>query len=647
MQQLNGSPITATKGTQPYSRVKSSSTVTESGKLFLFGGFDEEDKLDGDVYILDIPTLTWETHRHHIYREGHSALGIGGDDILVYGGISEAPNASFVDEDLIVYNVKTNQWRPAQSLGPIPPQRSRHAACLSADGKKMFISGGQVREEENPLDDLYCYDIPSGTWDGPRKFLCRFDHAITFHDDKIWAFGGLTKEMAHATEISYFDLVTNTTGSIVMHDLPKFEGDHIYMPTKNHSLLLDVVVPLWTFEKVDPCIGLYDLKNLRWQAVLTGSYKPLLQYRWRHTFVHENNLYLIGYPLTDETIDDTFDYKLSDVVQLDLEDLGINHTASTTNTSNEGTIISDLSKLLLQEEFSDFHIIGVQSDQRPSPHARFLDSTPLDAPFLGEDTFIKSKPIPAHSIILLARWPHFRRMASSGMSETQTRTLFIPEPIDWICGLLEYLYTDNVSTKDINQVTGLLILSNVYDLPGLRSLCIQCIYSQGFKIKNVLKIWSRAKLVGEDVLAHNASTFCFYNWGKVVKTKQFRDLPKDELVMLCQEVEHDSVIVNNKNLNAGQFMSIHDTLQRQQAAYGPSGNQYGFGSSGVGLGYSPKTGNEDLGDEESSDESDHTHRSSRFATPQASVYLGNPQIGMNSLGERNDPDEEDLEDEDL
>lgn len=45
----------STKGTQPLSRVKSSSAVTDDGEFFLFGGFDEDDncKFDlNDILIL-------------------------------------------------------------------------------------------------------------------------------------------------------------------------------------------------------------------------------------------------------------------------------------------------------------------------------------------------------------------------------------------------------------------------------------------------------------------------------------------------------------------------------------------------------------------------------------------------------------------
>lgn len=42
---------TTTKGSQPLSRIKSCTAVTDDGKFFLFGGFDEDDNCEYTIQI--------------------------------------------------------------------------------------------------------------------------------------------------------------------------------------------------------------------------------------------------------------------------------------------------------------------------------------------------------------------------------------------------------------------------------------------------------------------------------------------------------------------------------------------------------------------------------------------------------------------
>ncbi|KAH3680459.1 hypothetical protein WICMUC_000299 [Wickerhamomyces mucosus] len=641
---------TNTLGEQPFSRVKSASTVTKDGKLFLFGGFDEDDVLDDNIYLLNIKTNTWEAVRKNgVFREGHSALCTNDNYVIIFGGVpNEEQNLmNHNTDELLIFSMVTKTWieSPVYQGVQVPLERSRHAACLSNDGTKMFISGG-LDNQASTFDDLYCYDIRSATWDGPRKFIPRFDHFITHFDDKIWSFGGLTNDMAHVNLISWFDLATNTTGSVMINDLPKLEGDHIFMSCSSNSLVLDVVVPLWTYDKgIEPCIAFYDVESLRWQVVLSGSFKPLLGYRWRHTFMFDSKLYLLGYELTNEINDSSFDYRLSSIINLELSDLGI---VKSTNDDNSG-LNDDLTKLLKDGKYSDFKIVGIESDERPSMYATFLESSPLEPPssLANGEVFVKSSELNVHKIILLSRWPYFQRIIDSGMIESQTNTLFLPEPIEWIKVMIEYLYTDKLSNKDINTITGLLVLSNLYELPNLRKLCINMIYSQGFKIKNVLKIWSRARLIGEQVLQHNAITFCFINWGKIVKTKQFKELTRDELLELFQNAGIDTMIVNNSSNNSHFVSSLSEkddfVLNNVFDRYRSGFNNHSS-LSVVGL---DNRKNEmpiaNADDDDDDDDFEINEERTRFSTPQASIFLTNPQSALNTLGEtsENDADADD------
>ncbi|CAH2354996.1 hypothetical protein CLIB1423_20S01706 [[Candida] railenensis] len=228
--------------------------------VFLFGGFDEFDNLDSNVYLLNLETRMWEVDEKHagLFREGHSAIYIGDGNILVFGGIphdefpmsdelhvsngagSTGGASGFAKDSLMmIYNVFSRTWvgPPNFTLANAPSSRSRHACCLSPDGTKVYISGGLVNS--SPLNDLYCYDLVNGHWTGPIDFIARFDHFISEHNGKLYSFGGLNKDMNHVNHtLTWFELSDYSIGELVLlrkptnFALPKIytnrvDGSHI------------------------------------------------------------------------------------------------------------------------------------------------------------------------------------------------------------------------------------------------------------------------------------------------------------------------------------------------------------------------------------------------------------------------------------
>lgn len=122
------------------------------------------------------------------------------------------------------------------------------------------------------------------------------------------------------------------------------------------------------------------------------------------------------------------------------------------------------------------------------------------------------------------------------MQETKTNTLFIPEPIEWLKALMEYLYTNDLSKGTLELYSGLLILSNLYEVPKLRKFCLNQIYLKGFTAQGAIKIWSRARLINEEVLAHNAANYCSKNWKIVIRTRAFEELAKEEIIDFCRMI---------------------------------------------------------------------------------------------------------------
>ncbi|KAF9541119.1 hypothetical protein EC957_003400 [Mortierella hygrophila] len=84
-------------------------------KMVVFGGSTTEDTQLGDIYILDVPTMTWtkgSTPPLPLNRS-NMACTVGGDNFVAWGGYN---SQKAIDGTPIVYNLRTNQWTTTYSL---------------------------------------------------------------------------------------------------------------------------------------------------------------------------------------------------------------------------------------------------------------------------------------------------------------------------------------------------------------------------------------------------------------------------------------------------------------------------------------------------------------------------------------------------
>ncbi|RLV92228.1 NGG1-interacting factor 3 [Spathaspora sp. JA1] len=390
--------------------------------VFLYGGFDESDALDSNVYLLNLKTMTWEIDNKvdGLYREGHSAMYIGNGNILIFGGLpyddeipttdtrrrrtgsgtqqqSQTTGTSFRKDNLMmIYNIFDRKWigPPDFALENAPSYRSRHACCLSADGSKLYISGGLVRSV--PLDDLYCYDLISGIWSGPIQFASRFDHTMMIYNDRIFLFGGLDKDMNHVKTITYYSFKTKTIGEINilqrMDYFPFDEGgtgpveededeeelygrfpgsttttsangkvdcDRIYLDSGiNPALSMLVCLPSWDNNDVgDVNISYLDLDDFEFQNLfntpnliayffLIGETHDVSEFLWRTSCINsQGKLYLLGNKRTEHE-------SQSPVATLTTTTSNSNTTDSNNNNLTEDTM-----------EESDDEVIGSGAEE--------------------------------------------------------------------------------------------------------------------------------------------------------------------------------------------------------------------------------------------------------------------------------------------
>lgn len=248
------------KGTLPVPR-DSHSCTTVGDNLFVFGGTDGSRPLN-DLYILDTSSNTW------IFpsvrgdgpepREGHSAALIG-KRLFIFGGCGKSDNSEIYYDDLYILNTETFVWKRVVPSGTPPSKRNSHTcsswknkiiiiggedSCdyylsdvhvLDADtlvwcklnttgqllpprgghttvsfGKYLFVFGG-FSDEQNLYDDVYMFDIESGTWtkiiavgEGPSGRFSMAGDTLDPHMGGVLVFiGGCNKNLEALDDIYY------------------------------------------------------------------------------------------------------------------------------------------------------------------------------------------------------------------------------------------------------------------------------------------------------------------------------------------------------------------------------------------------------------------------------------------------------------
>jgi hypothetical protein len=126
---------------------------SSGSKMILFGGLaSDQVKTQGEIYILDIATMTWTKgpEAAQMDRRAHAACAVSNDQLIAWGGQSDNGAAH---NSTLIFNLQTNSWttlyQATTSSSPYPdtplasdPHRTRVsytliviiAACILATG---------------------------------------------------------------------------------------------------------------------------------------------------------------------------------------------------------------------------------------------------------------------------------------------------------------------------------------------------------------------------------------------------------------------------------------------------------------------------------------------------------------------------------
>ncbi|KAI0804349.1 kelch domain-containing protein [Xylaria sp. FL0064] len=582
-------------GDIPGVRMGHTATLYQGDKLLVFGGENEHRTYLSDLIVFDLKTAHWTqpqvTGPLPKGRARHAAV-LHEDKLFIIGGITGHDN--YVLDDICYLDLKTYTWsRSWRFVG-----RFDHSAYIWAD--RVWVFGG-LSEDMDKISELWWLDLKgSPAFDSPPHMGSTSDrHAVmgrTVDPSRpVYSMGQTTVVGASGYAANSRTAQVNTPSFQLKAYAPMAPGAvsslkfvsgvnvpsqvpgthfHIY----SSGTLLDFVTPAATITSKECSLSALDLASLRWQKMAEGREIFKSGFRWHYCTMNEDGTkaWLLGCP-TDPTNDiaqNGFEEYLSDIMEVDLRRYGflgnnfVSEPRSELSPPTSHTRMQeqpskglglDLARLFNQPpetgSGTDFIITALASDYEDddmiSSGLIRAGEVPDDQNWLSPDA-PTSPPIHVHKLILQARWPHFARLYNAQMAEFHTKKMHIPEPYTVVKAFLFYLYTDSIHANDgvtdISDVAGLLVMSNIYNIPHLRLLCVNRL-SKELDVDNACIIWYCAGQANEDWLGKRAANFCLTHWGRIVRTQGFLRLPRTALVELSQEIDMEGRVIAGEELD--------------------------------------------------------------------------------------------------
>ena len=560
-------------GDIPGVRMGHTATLWQGDKVLIFGGENEHRVYLSDLIIFDLKTAHWnQPDLQGVPPKGrarHSAL-VHDDKLFIVGGLSGHDNSTILD-DFCYLDLKTWTWSRTWRFVP----RFDHTCWMW--GGRMWVFGGLTEGMERS-NDIWWLDMrQSPYFDGgmgsaptePRPTSGKHSRPQPASSQTPSAAGSGYAANSSSVQVSPGSYTASrkvpmAPGSISSVNF--VSGAHIPAQTLGkhfhaHSsgCLLDFVTPAHTGH-FETSLCALDLETMRWEKLADGKDLFNPNYGWHYCVLNQDGTraWLLGSQVEPPNNNGGGEY-LSDVLTIDLGKLGLlgNSLAMDTRSdncrmpssdatpkSNLSGIGADLAKLFdrCEEmgEGTDFTVTAEPDD--------VMDIDDSDS-VRGDHNEPKrvSRPINVHRLILEARWPHFARMIAAQMSEFHTKKLHIPEPFSVVRAFLLFMYTDSISSSTHNgpsleDVAGMLVMANCYDMARLRMLCRNRLYRE-LDVEHAAIIWERAGIANEEWLKKRAARFCMDNWGRVVRTLGFQTLRRGSVMEICQEIDTEGRIV--------------------------------------------------------------------------------------------------------
>ncbi|KAM0353454.1 hypothetical protein ACHAPU_001464 [Fusarium lateritium] len=607
-------------GDIPGVRMGHTATLHQGSKLLVFGGENEHRTYLSDLIVFDLKTAHWTQPQVSgpipKGRARHAAI-LHEDKLFIIGGITGQNN--YVLDDICYLDLKTFTWSKSwRFVG-----RFDHSAYIWGD--RVWVFGG-LSEDMDKTSDLWWLDLKGSPQFDSRPQIGIFDRGsmstrtsssprppYTMPQTTVVGASGYAANSRTAqvnppsVQIkSYAPLAPGSISAVKFLSGPSIpsQGSGLHFHAYSSGTLLDFVTPAATITSRECSLSALDLGTLRWTKLAGGRDIFKTGYRWHYCCMNEDGTksWLLGCP-TDPAVTDIgpngYEEYLSDIMEIDLRRygfLGDNLTPEPRAESRPSAMAravdqpskglgSDLAKLFNQPpetgSGTDFIITALagdyDDDDALSSSLIRNDETSQNQSWLSADA-PTSQPIHVHKLILQARWPHFARLYNAQMAEFHTKKMHIPEPYSVVKAFLYYLYTDSIRgtldsdgeiTTALSDVAGLLVMSNIYNIPHLRLLCVNRLAKE-LDVDNACIIWYCSGLANEEWLRKRAAGFCMTHWGRIVRTQGFLRLPRTALVELSQEIDMEGRVIGGEEL---EWDGLNDNMGHDARKESISSNQ--------------------------------------------------------------------------
>jgi hypothetical protein len=578
-------------GDIPGVRMGHTACLWQGDKLLVFGGENEHRTHLSEVVIFDINTAHWTqpeiTGPMPRGRARHAAV-IHDDKLFICGGLSGTDNNAVLD-DICFLDLKTWTWSRTWRFVP----RYDHSSWVW--GGKIWVSGGMNDETERTSEMWWLDFRGSPLFEGEPIYgvedarslsdrFSSFQHSTppaSIFGSGHYAANTSSVQSNSATQIQRAPpIAPGAISSVKFISSPNLPmqnvGTHFHVFSS--GCMLDFVTAS-TNIPLETSLSALDLDSLRWQKLADGKDLFSPDYRWHYCCLDADgtHAWLLGCPREGHGLanGDSEEY-LSDVLPIDLRKFGLlgnkmsaearieakMPTSDSHTSSHLSAIGADLGRTFNQPpetgSGTDFTVTALRDENCDSESGSDEDpSSPNYPSSVSEPNPHTSQPIHVHRLILSARWPHFARLYSAQMSEFHTRRMYIPEPYSAVRAFLYYLYTDSISSSSaedstipgptLEDVANMLVMSNLYDMPRLRQLCVNRL-QRDIDVQHAALIFDRASTAQEDWLKRRAASFCMTHFGRVVRTEGYSRLKKSAMIELSRGVDVEGRIVGGDEL---------------------------------------------------------------------------------------------------
>ena len=498
------------------------------------------------------------------------------DRVYVFGG----DNGKKMLNDFLVSHVRDSSWARVVYTGQPPPPRYHHSAVVYQNS--MFIFGGYTNSNSNlhNNNDLYEYRFTTSQWiDWSEKITgslppARSAHGAVVYDDKLWIFAGYDGH----TRLNDMWAIDLTSPSPQWTQIDQ-SGDR--PPTCCNFPLAVVGDSMYMFSgqsgaRITNNMYQFKFTEKYWiriptEHLLKNDTTPPLR-RYGHSMVaYKGHLYVFG-GLCDGILDNEVHcfnvescnwFIVQPVEGSQIPTGRLFHTAAVCGDCMYifgGTIepMANRSGELYRFKFSSFPICTLVND-----FAQLLDTMPLcDVHFIvGKE----SKCVQAHTVVMAARSPFFRRKILEAYQESKgdqsdhpTNPPFLPDkPVQVVIQevsletfrhAIYYMYTDRLlhTTQDHSHdgsksTTQVLLMMELYkfalllETRRLELLCMQYLEAS-VNEDNVLLVLENASELNLARLKDYCMRFTVResNFRKVIMTKAFETIDKSLMVQIIR-----------------------------------------------------------------------------------------------------------------